>query len=183
MRWQVSLLLLRGSFHPFSGRYNPIFFCYFCIYLIISSFHVLLLSLCRQGEKFSTWPTTDVKLGRSSHWVGTRTGACCHHHTSAKLFWSQPTAPWQSVATYGCANAHVHGSMGCDQESFPLVWQWHQLLSRSQCNGLLSKFHIGCSLGQELFTLPSHVLQMCNHFCSLHVHPTSVIWIFICRDH
>ena len=29
----------------------------------------------RQGEKFSTWPTTDVKLRTSGHRVGTQTGA------------------------------------------------------------------------------------------------------------
>ena len=28
-----------------------------------------------QGEKFSTKPTTDVKLGTSGRWVGTQTGA------------------------------------------------------------------------------------------------------------
>ena len=37
-----------------------------------------------QGEKFSVWPTTDVKLGTSSHWVRTWTGA----GVTPTLLWS-----------------------------------------------------------------------------------------------
>ena len=33
------------------------------------------LLIIRQDGKFPTKPTTDVKLGKSGHWVGTRTGA------------------------------------------------------------------------------------------------------------
>ena len=36
----------------------------------------LSLSLSLQDEKFSAYPTTDVKLGTSGRWVGSRTGAC-----------------------------------------------------------------------------------------------------------
>ena len=48
----------------------------------------------------------------------------------------------------------VHGAMSCDQESFIIlvVWQWHQLLSRSLPNGCLS--WVSRRLGRELFTLP-----------------------------
>jgi hypothetical protein len=34
----------------------------------------IYVCVCRQGEKFLTKPTTDVKLGTSGHWVGARTG-------------------------------------------------------------------------------------------------------------
>ena len=44
----------------------------------------------------------------------------------------------------------VHGSMGCDQVCFTLVWKWQELLSDSLPNGRLS-----LRLGRELFTLPS----------------------------
>ena len=43
----------------------------------------------------------------------------CHCHTSIKFFWLQPMAPWTSVAAYERAAAQ---SMGCDQESFTLMW-------------------------------------------------------------
>ena len=35
--------------------------------------------------------------------------------------------------------ADVHGAMGCDQGSFTLVWQRHQLLSGSLPNGRMSR--------------------------------------------
>ena len=38
-----------------------------------------------QDEKFSTYPTTDMKL-RTSSW--------CHRHTNVKLSWSQSMDPW-----------------------------------------------------------------------------------------
>ena len=43
----------------------------FCMYKFILN----LKFLRRQGEKFSTKPTTEVKLGTSGRWVETRTGA------------------------------------------------------------------------------------------------------------
>ena len=62
----------------------------------------------------------------------------CHRHTSMLL----PIA------------------MGCDQNSFIIliVWQWHQLLSRSLPNGHLSQ--ISCRLGWELFTLPLYIYTL-----------------------
>ena len=44
----------------------------------------------------------------------------CYRHTSVKLSWSQPMAPWTWAAAYSyavCAATNVHGAMDCDQES------------------------------------------------------------------
>ena len=78
----------------------------------------------------------------------------CHLHNSVKLFWSQPMAPWASVAAYDCAAA---------QSMDP----WAAIKKASQeCGGDTSscpgpypttacpEFTIGCRLGRELFTLP-----------------------------
>ena len=53
----------------------------------------------------------------------------CYFHTSVKLT---------------CVLRSVHGSMGCDQESFSLVWLWHQPLFGSLPNGHLSQ--VSCQL-------------------------------------
>ena len=66
----------------------------------------------------------------------------CHWHISVKLFWSQLMAARTPGAAYECAATNVHAavhSMGCDQESFTLVWRWHQLLSGSLPNGRVSR--------------------------------------------
>jgi hypothetical protein len=39
---------------------------------------------------------TDVTFGASGLWLGTRTEAVCHRHTSLKLFLPQPMAPWRA---------------------------------------------------------------------------------------
>ena len=54
----------------------------------------------------------------------------------------------------------LHESMGCDKESFTLVWR-----DTSSCPGpyptaACPKFHVGCRPGRELFTLP-----ICCHQC------------------
>ena len=82
-----------------------------------------------------------MKLGTSGHWVGTQTEAdASHHHTSVKLFWSQPMAPWTSAATCECA-LYLCGS---DTSS------WLGSYATAAC----PEFHVGCRLGRELFTLP-----------------------------
>ena len=48
-------------------------------------------------------------------------------------------------------------STGRDQESFTLVWWWHQLLSGSLANGRLSR--VSLRLGRELFTL--YISHLC----------------------
>ena len=84
----------------------------------------------------------------------------CYLHTRVKLFWSQPMAPWTLAAANECYSS-VHGSMGCDQESFILVWWWHQLLSWSLPMADCLKFHIDCRLGQILFTLSVCTMWRC----------------------
>ena len=83
----------------------------------------------------------------------------CHLHTSLKLFWLRPMAPWTSAAACECAAA---------QSLDP----WAAIKKASQeCRGdtsscpgpyptaPCSEFHIGCRLGRELFTLPVCCLQ------------------------
>ena len=47
-------------------------------------------------EKFSTKPTTDVKLGISGPLGRDPYRSWCHLHTSVKLFWSQLMDSWTS---------------------------------------------------------------------------------------
>ena len=61
----------------------------------------------------------------------------CHLHTSMKLSWSQPMASWIGGCIRVCCRP-VQGSIGCDQESFTIVWRWHQLLFGPLPNGRLS---------------------------------------------
>ena len=87
----------------------------------------------------ASWKVLGLAYNQSETWDKQSLGrdpdrSWCHRHTSVKLFWSQPMAPWTSAAAY----ANIHGVMGCDQKSFTLVWLWHQLLSGSLPNGNLS---------------------------------------------
>ena len=79
-----------------------------------------------QGEKFLAMPT-GVKLRTSGHWVGTPDKSWCHRHTSVKLSCLQAMDPWAWAAAHSYAVANVHGAIGCNQKSFPLVCQWHQV--------------------------------------------------------
>ena len=92
-------------------------------------------SYIRQQNEMSDLYEGKVKISRPSlcetrdkrplGWESDR--SWCHCHTNVKLFWSQPMAPRSSGVAYEC-----------DQESFTLVWWWHQLLSGSLPNGHLS---------------------------------------------
>jgi hypothetical protein len=73
----------------------------------------------RENENVSTQPSTDVKLGRSRLWVGTRTLAV----VTATLIWFLPMNPWTERQHTRMLNADVHGSMGSGQGSYTLVWR------------------------------------------------------------
>ena len=121
--------------------------------------HCHFWQLQGQGEKF--WPslreTQDKQpLGRDPK------RSWCHCHTSVKLFWSQP--------------------MDCDQKGFPPMWQWHQPFSGSHPKAACPGFHIGCRLGQKLFTLLvywyrcplSHGLQSKRLYTNVVVTPVPI---------
>ena len=70
----------------------------------------------------------------------------CHCYTNIKLFWLQRTDPWTE-------RQHNHMmppiSMGCDQESFTLVWQWHQPYLGSYPTTAWPEFQVSCRLGYK----------------------------------
>ena len=92
---------------------------------------------------YNRWETRDNRLlGRDSD------RSRCHLHTSLKLF---------LVAAYGFMDigrsirvcyCSVHGSMGCDQESFRGVWRWHHLLSGPYPTATCPEFNISCRLSK-----------------------------------
>ena len=41
----------------------------------------------------------------------------CHRHPSVKLFWTQPMAPWTSVAVYECAAAQFMDSWAATKKA------------------------------------------------------------------
>jgi hypothetical protein len=78
----------------------------------------------------------------------------CHLHTSLKLFWSLPMAPWTSVASYECAATQ-------SMDAWAVIKKASQECGgdTSSCLGpyptaACPEFHIGCRLDWELFTLP-----------------------------
>ena len=75
----------------------------------------------------------------------------CHRHNSIKLFWSQAMAPWTSAAAY----EYVHGAMGCQKKN---LYSSVAVPSAHVPLGRLSKFHISCRLGHEIFTLPMYIM-------------------------
>ena len=60
----------------------------------------------------------------------------CHLHTSLKLFWSWPMAPWTSAA---CAAAQSMDPWAAIKKASQECWRWHQLLYASLPNGRLSQ--------------------------------------------
>ena len=92
------------------------------------------LGYTRARWKFVAWPTTDVKLGTSDRCVGTRTAA----HWYKSFFVAAHDSMDIGGSIWVCCRS-VHWSIGCDQESFTLVWRWHKLLSRSLPNSRLSR--------------------------------------------
>ena len=110
----------------------------------------------------------------SSCWIGTRIGAC-HFHTSLKLFWSQPMAPWTSAAAYECAAAQSMDSWAVIKKALQECGG-----DTRSCPGPypLPEFHIGCRLGRELFSLP-----VCCPRCpwSHGLRPTSFIILLVWR--
>ena len=77
------------------------------------------------------WPETWDKrlLGRDPD------RSWCHIHTNVKLFFVTAHGSMNIGGSIWMCCCSVHGSMCCNQESFTLVLQWHQLLSRFLPNG------------------------------------------------
>ena len=110
------------------------------------------------GKAKSSWPSLqpmwnwDKRLldrGLDKSW--------CHRHSSVEIFWSQPMNPWTWVAAHPYAADDVHGVMSCDQKKLynSVVVTPAPVRIPTYPMATCSEFHIGCRLGQELFTLPS----------------------------
>ena len=81
----------------------------------------------------------------------------CHLHTSVKLYWSQPMAPWTSVVAYECAAAQSMDPWAATKKALHVA-----VTPGPNPTAACSEFHIGCRLGRELTTL-----HICCHRCPL----------------
>ena len=83
-----------------------------------------------------------------------------------------------------CMLPVVHGAMGYDEESFIIVWWWHQLLSRSLPNGRLSRVLSWLQPRPRTFHLALVLwLALCQYMPSSSMYFTCFPMLQACINH
>ena len=119
-----------------------------CVFCCVYKFQIVLLELILglfvlvhyEGKVKSSSLTYNRREIQDKRILGRDTDrSWCHRHTSVKLFWSQPMAPWTSVAVYESAVA----------QSMDPFW-----IPGTYLMSACPEFHVSCRLDRELFSLP-----------------------------